>query len=487
MSFAVQPRPVPIGRDRLGILGDRFWSGGSIRGDSAQHVIGLDDAYISLRTQINYDSNYASCILWWDSAGTWGLIYQKSNNSFNLWTSVGSTYLAAPDLYGRVVDIDLFWDRDGLAYLYIDGQFSDSASVSASTSTNMSGSLHYIGGRQGTSWAAEFISQARLFVIGSDDFPALAERNAIAAQNFNRPDEEPRALLERPNHDTEKRIDLPIIDVDQDGTTVPNDGTGVDFIIQNVLEFRDVRTVAEGHAIVKPDEDWYAFDAPHNATNGSSLLGCSQGSYITEAVYKNLGFGFLASGYQWRITASAVTEVMEARISSVTSSLIWRMRSNSLYHEDVIFKIGEYSEYARYGLWVSHLIYDADSNEFSVEANGHLLTIPATIVADLDLSGSCNVQFDGGEYGGLLALRIWNAASLPVGWREQIARRVHNPWTVKEGFAGMTLRANYEGRAGAQKPSSLILPNQAQPGAGDLTISGSDTWGESRVLVMEAA
>ncbi len=109
----------------------------------------------------------------------------------------------------------------------------------------------------------------------------------------------------------------------------------------------------------------------------------------------------------------------------------------------------------------------------------------------MNLAGNCAITWDNTNgRTGLLAWRLWNAASLSSGWLAEAISRVKAPWKTTSGsytaFAGMTGRLCYEMRNGAQLPGSAVIVNRFNPGVGDLTISGGATFGASRVLAVPA-
>jgi hypothetical protein len=83
----------------------------------------------------------------------------------------------------------------------------------------------------------------------------------------------------------------------------------------------------------------------------------------------------------------------------------------------------------------------------------------------------------------LCALRLWNypGGALPAGWETEVHKRCTNPWDRSPTFGDANLRLEYllnEDIADA----SLVIPNSANPGVGDLTIAPAGQWQNVREL-----
>jgi len=423
-----------------------------------------------------------------EDANDFILSFRQSSNCFRLTVGGTSQTSGSPsfDIAGHLFHVFAFGDRGGSVYFYIDGEAIGSADISAEVATNINSDTVLIGGQMLANAAGHrFTLLARLFVL-SGTFPTADEMAAIAMQRYLDPDAESPTLAARANYATERRLDVDFVDIDQDGTTVTNNGTGGDLTIGGGLRWRECRTQAERTAITIPDENWYSFDESHEATNAAANLSCVQGSYVCEIVYKDTIVPQATNDTYFELRASGGDERLRMNQQAVGNAYNLAARSNATWYGEDVYRDG-YAEYGRNGLHVSAIITDADADTRMIYINGVLVNTVA-MPPDLNLSGNINIKYgEDTARDGILAIRIWNAASLPADYTDIIKRRVTNPWTVTDGFSGMTLRANWECRINAsisQPAGSTLIKNQANPGTGDLTISGGGTLADSTVLAV---
>lgn len=485
MAVTVPRRPYPMGRDRLGILGGPVGAAAALSDTDAEYTIGTNDFIVEATVNVKWITNAAAdSYLIWCSDGAVDWYFHLRQTMIGIWID-GNSYLstAVENMSGRTVHVMVFCDRSGNAYYYLDGAYVDSDDISAKSGSALDGTVLNVGGTNGANQRCDACQMARLFIL-SGAFPTAGEMAAIAAERFVNPDAESPTLALRAAYATERRLDVDFVDIDQDGTTVTNNGTGGALTIGGGLNWYAVRTQAERTAIVTPEEDWYIFDETHLASNGAADLGCVQGSYVLEALVRDTIYPITNQNiYQFRNAGN--TDSLQWRVNAVDQYNL-QTKVDGGFTTTVLDGPG-YSEYGRHGLHVWHQVYDADGNASWTCINGQCVD-DGTPAADLDLSGNMALQIDNTLCrGGILGIRIWNSASLPADWATIIKRRVYNPWTVTDGFTGMTLRANYECRisdAIAQPVDSTVIKNQANPPTGDLTISGGGTLANSTVLAV---
>jgi hypothetical protein len=481
-------RWAPIGRDRLGILGGPVGAAAALSGTHANHAPGTNDILAALSFKadrndaVTYTYVYAA-----DSAGVFRIGIRQADG-FPFIEIAANRYFgtAIPNPWGRVVDLLVCADRNGSVYFYYDnGIACGSVDISADVATDITSQQAEIGGVcVAGSGRVQHVQAVRFHVVLAANFPTAAQRAAIGAELHQNPDAESPTLAGLTGYAAACRIVLTFIDVDQDGTTVANaGGTGAaTFTIGGGLAWRNVRTQAERSMISTPGEDWYCFDATHNAALGATDLGCVAGSYVLELPYKDLATATRAA-YLWLINKGANEQVYDYFAGASNQHSMPLVTGGGAVNRTLY--INGYSEYARNAINILHQLYDAVNNRYQAFLNGCRVWDSA-VVADLDLTGAITVTFDSSiNRVGLMALRLWNAASLPADYATIIRRRVVNPWTTTDGFTGMTLRGNWTGRKTAQAPTDTFLENAAQPGVGRLAISGGAQWQNARVLAVK--
>ena len=474
-----------MGRDRDGVLGGPVGVSAALSGTHANHAIGLNDCYLSMTVKVEKDvPSPAVELLWMPGVGIY--FYYHNTGGVGIYSAaMGGKLIACPSLWGRIVQLDFFLDRSDLMYIYIDGTYLGSISIAVGVAENLTATTINMGGRYTAENRTTFIEQARLFVINPANFPTRPQMDAIALERYTDPDVESKTLKDRPTYAVERRVDIPLVDDDQDATTVVNWGTGAaTFTIGSGKIFKEVRTQAERSIITSPSEDWYCFDITHNAS-ATADISCVQGSYIAELVYKDIDYhiGLSAARLFYMFNAGAA-ERLYFDITSPAYSLI--CTTNSVPYVNNMQLAGA-SKYGIQELNVMHYVYDATANLFRPVVNGQFLHSSA-VAADLNLSGNVSIQYGiSTRIDGLLALRLWNVAGAPsTDYAEIIKRRVLNPWNALENtFTGMVLRANYEMKMDAIQPgSSTIVRNRANLGVCDLGISGGATFASSTVKVI---
>lgn len=491
-------RSKPLGgRDRMGILGAPFGATSvPLTNGHAQNIIGLNDVYAEVIFNLPEDPISSFSWIRVAAAPSFRLGINTTDGRPIVWiTSQFFCPDSISDHKKRRLHLFYFLHRSGSAYVYEPATgYSSSIDISAEVATDITSNTLWIAGdATGPGRTAALCQLARLFVIDPADFPNADERAAIVSDRHFNPDVESPILAARTNYDAERRLHVPLDNVPQDGTTVPNLGTGGDPTIGGGKKWYEVRTVAEKATIIKPDEDWYSLDNAHKASVAADI-GCIQGSYIKETVYKDarypLGNRYIAG--LWK----GIEEQFSVRyVSSTLQGFLVHIRTNNINYDFVIEGMTGYSKYGRDGLNVLHQVYDAVANKAYVFVNRQKIKT-LSIADDLDLSGSTNICT--GTAGssingkGWLAHRLWNWPSLPDGWEEEIHRRVANPWRIFEGHPwghdpATGLKGNWEGRAGAQLTDSLVVKNLAQPTVGDLIIQPATSWGASRVRLLKAA
>lgn len=481
-------RPIPEGRDRLGILGKKFGIAAALSGTDSEFAVHLKDF---MAEWIGYAPEIGTGYYISLSEDT-GKIYFYTTSTGRIALTIGGTTVQSDVLDPIVSESGLlhcivFGKRDGNAYFFASGVEAGLDSIAAESTTDINSDTVKIGGRQTSgSVPIEIQALARLFVIDSADFPNDTQRKAIVKERFLDPDNESPTIIDLGLDGAAKRLDVDLVDANQDGATVPNNGAGGDPTIGSGLLWRQVRTQAERAAIAIPNENWFCFDKTHNAI-GTADIGCAQGSYIAELIYCDIDYHFgLSAARLFYMFNAGATERFYLDITSPAYSLI--CTTNGVPHVVNLQQAGS-SRYGIHGIHIVHFVYDADTNQYKPIVNGQVLKTVA-VTADLNLSGNVSTQFGiATRRDGLMGLRLWNWDSLPLGWENEIYRRVINPWEGSELY-GKTkddgLKGEWLGKAGAQSVSATSVKNQVQPGTGDLPISGGDTWGESRVLAVAA-
>jgi hypothetical protein len=473
------PRSKPYGHDRLGILGAPFGSGHALAGTHANFEVDTDDFMIEITPQIKTNVNYTWVIWSTGGANHWYAGVQASTNVIRLnidGLTVSSS--ALPDGWlDSHAPIHIFADRDGNAYFYYNGVAYGSADISSKSAVDLDDTTIRAGGRESSGQdSTDTLSSCRLFVIDAADFPGATERAAIALERALDPDVESLTLAARTNYATERRLDLDFNDTGFTDTAIDNLGTGANMAIQGPRAWRLVRSQAEIANAITPDQDWYVLDNGYTATNAAADLGCVIGGYICEIVLENYRD---SNARPWRIEDAGATDRFEGAVSGSDFDAIFESGGVTRTHS---IQAAGYSSYG-WGRTVIHQLYSASTNLYTITLNA-LNGVYITPITDLDLSG--NLTIDLGEE--VLIMRLWNftasGGKLPTGWEAELKNRVYNPWTSSSLFDGTSnLKGEWILSAGAQVSSSTVIVNQANPGTGDLTISGGATFGAARRLV----
>ena len=474
--------PIPAGRDQLGLYGGPISVGsGAMSVTDSEVVIGLNDFMIEFWAIRSHEKQ---CYILYFSGGVQcSLVGVPGTDQLRLNLPV-STYILSNNFVGdRLIHGLVFAHRSGYAYAYmdnVDGYAETGKDISGDAASNLNANNVYWGGRLGGGESIlRTLAMARLFIIDPSDFPDEDERMAIAAQRFDAPTVESPALARRTNYATERRIDVDFVDVDQIATTVPNHGTAPDLTIGSTKAWRHVRTRVASTAMERPPVDWFHLDGTHTTSASTVALGCSSGSFISEAVALDLHVGpTLSAWYLWRVANAAATEA----IGLYYYNNEWRqeLRTNSVNYINTMWEPGQ-SDFGRYQRSVFHTVYDADAGKVYHLINNQILRT-LTVAQALNLSGNVDISF-AARGTRILAGRLWNG-SLPSDWRDVTAARVSYPWTVDRTFTGMDLKANHELSATAQEADSTVIKNRAQASIGDLKISGSDDYGTARLMAM---
>jgi len=404
----------------------------------------------------------------------------------------GNTYVSdtaiSPSPWGRVVDLWGMLDRSASAYFLCDGATCGDVDISADVATDIDSDTMEIGGRLVATegWSGVILAAGQFILSGA--FPTSGEMAAITVERLLNPDTESPTMLLRGAYATERRLDVDfnvegIFEaLDYNDTTVPNHGTGGDLTIGGGLQWDDVRAVAERCAISIPANDWYTFDATHEATVTADLGGVN-GDAICEIIYKDIDRAF---GY-----TDELVEVSGGGGDYFEIYSIWATRGIRVEAvgtgTHLLFYLSGAGRLpvSLNGLHVCHMYRASGANRMKILVDGIIHGWGASVAAAIDLSGNLDIKLgDSSMWDGILALRVWNVASGMTDPDALLRERASNPWEVPATLAGGTLIANYELRAGAQMASSTTIVNQAPGAAGPLTISGGGTIGNITTLAV---
>lgn len=481
---------VPEGRDRLGILGASVGTAVALSGAHANHVVGLNDFYIECIAYIDPSGtsptagNFMQCGA---GAHRWLLLYHRPTSRLRLYIDSLDSYSNPIDnATSRWIACSAFVHRAGLAYFYCNGSFIGSADVSSKVAVDLISNEVLSFGRTSIPQYDPVSGQlARLFVIDPANFPSEAERNAIVAERWANPDAESPTLYARTNYATERRVDVNCNDVNYNATTLANAGTGAaTFTIGGGLAWSAVRSVAERAAIEVPVRDWYAFDTTHEAT-ATADIGCVDGASIVEIIYRDLHRCPMATDYLAQIAAGA-GDYLYLRASGA-NTIFAQCAHNGSTVNTYLTTTG-YKPISLDGIHVLHMYVDQTGNRQAIYIDGQRHMWSAAAVAQA-LSGNLTLKLgDSSQYDGIVAMRLWNVAvGLTGDVPAAIYGRVGNPWVAPTTLCGATLRGNWEMRLDAsigQGASSTLVKNLANPGTGDLTISGAGTWASSTKMAV---
>lgn len=484
-------RPTPQIRDRLAMLGAPFGAGSEALSDTdTEYRLGTSDFIMEYVGRIPYDVTDPArqdLMRATEDANDFILSFRQSSNCFRLTVGGTSRTSDSPafDIVGHLFHLMVFADRSGDVYFYLDGEALGNSDISGEAATDITSDTVLIGGQMlGTAAGSELTLSSRLFIL-SGAFPTDGERATIAEDRFLAPDTESLTLSTRSGYATERRIDIDLVDTYADSTTVANHGTGGDFSLSGGLQFDECRVQAEAVRISVPKDNWYTLDENHDA-GVTADIGCAVGAYIVEAVYKDITHPGIGDPL-FEIQDSTGNERSRINIqSNITVSS--QLRIGGVFKTLLVYNASG-SEYGRSGLHVLHQLFAPDPDDYYCYVNGNKIGEKTSIGSDLDLSGALTIDFGHSSLrDGLVALRVWNlagaSAPLPDNYVEEIYARVRDPWSTEGAFSSMTLRGNWELRESAQLPGSTTITNLANPGTGDLTVSGGDTFGDARYLIV---
>ena len=455
----------------------------------AEYTLGTSDFMVDGIAHIKWTSTASQdCYIMWCNDGAVDWYFHVRRNYIGIWIDGGS-YMS-PLISGvneRKMHPVVFCDRSGNAYYYLNGEYIGATDISAKVASDLDGTVLNCGGVNGANQRCDTLLQAKMHKF-SGTFPTSDERAAIAMERYLNPDAESPTLAARTNHATERRVDVTCEADQYTATTVDNDGTGGDFTIGGGLQWYEVRTVAERCGIDKPTDDWRCFDVVHEATVTADLGGVS-GEGICEIIYcdlhKNLG--------------TVTDELMEIDagggdyfkfITSAPADAIYLQSAGNGNTTNVYLRNTGHQTISLRKIHVAHMYYSPSNSREKILIDGQVQSWMAT-AGNQDMSGNIDVKFgDATQYDGIMAIRFWNASSGLTALDDVLRERATNPWTAPTTLAGATLLGNWECRIDAsvsQGASSTVLKNLANPGTGDLTISGAGTIGNSTTLAVRGA
>jgi hypothetical protein len=497
MAVLVPRRPYAFGRDRLGILGGQFGAAVPALVDTnTEYRPGTNDFMMEACVRLDTSGSVATfdhIMAATEDTGDWLFLFHRTTDRirFNIdGLNVYSTAITPST--GNWLHLMLFADRSGSMYFYGRGIAAGSADISAKVAVDLnSDTLEILERQHLTQYDIIDGSMFRVFIFNPTGSPCgdATAMAAIASERFVNPDAESPTLLARANYATERRLDVNFNDNKYNATTVVNEGTGGNLTVGGGLFVSQTMTHVESSERVRPEEDWYTFDTTHEATNAAADVGfVSGGSYICELIVKDVS----------RI-ASITDHLMEIDPAGTADHFRYRNGNTSTWVEiqASAFVINSYFRstleipHAADGLVVVHMTVDRAGGRLeNIMFNGNKWLYGNNIFGPMDLSGNCLFKFgDASTYDGLLACRVWcSAADMPSDLDDILYRRVYNPWTTPATLAGLTLRANYEMRVSetdGQGAASAAIKNLANPGTGDLAISGGGLLGTTTVLAVK--
>jgi len=218
--------------------------------------------------------------------------------------------------------------------------------------------------------------------------------------------------------------------------------------------------------MIKPDQTHYSF----------------MDGYYGEMTIEDVGFG---NNYY---IVEAICD-LKRQNDVLQNKIFFRIRKDNSNYISIIIPIGlnlydvmiedaggasQYYIYRNlYNFNIVHIVLNTNTST-SVYIDGQRIHYDINTPRIPDLSGNlADINMAGADTTithNICGLRVWNPTALPVGWEDELKLRVMNPWDRSTLFGDANLKIEYLLNEDVN-PASFVIPNSANPGTGDLTIT----------------
>ena len=256
--------------------------------------------------------------------------------------------------------------------------------------------------------------------------------------------------------------------------TVEDHGVVGGYDLTSNVDLEDKIVIAEKCKPSRPPDTWYKFDAPHYAANwGFGGHGIQGGAHIIEA---------LLPLYQYYNCPTSQNPIYIRDVTN-THYIAFRTIGSPVRYETRVEDASGARDYYIYkqlfDFDVVHVVIEGSTTRVFVDGQRVVLD---TAGKAPDYSGvNAKVQLAGTLPGHTTMMRHWNypAGSLPAGWEDELKKRVQSPWQRSPVFMDANLFLEYLLNSDIPD-ASPVIPNSANPGVGDLTITPAATFINSR-------